>query len=145
MRIDHVEAKTILDTRGRPTVEATLYANAVSAIASVPSGKSTGSHEACELRDPDGGVAHAVENVNKEIARALVGRRFDSADDIDKLLIELDGTPNKSRLGANAILAVSIAVQRLSALLEDTPLWRAIATRGGFTATAPRLYVNMMN
>ena len=145
MQIDHVEARTILDTRGKPTVEATLYANTMSATASVPSGKSTGSHEACELRDSDGGVAHAVENVNKEIARALAGRRFDSADDIDKLLIELDGTPNKSRLGANAILAVSIVAQRLLALLEDTPLWEAIAKRAGTKPSAPRLYVNVMN
>lgn len=145
MRIDSVVARPINDTRGRPTVEVTLSANALSATASVPSGKSTGSHEACELRDADGSVTTAIANVNGEIASALVGHRFHSLDELDTFLIELDGTPNKSRLGANALLAVSIAVQRLSALLEDVPLWQTIATRGGFTATAPRLYVNVMN
>ena len=144
MRIDAVTARPISDTRGRPTVEVTLSANALSATASVPSGKSTGSHEACELRDADGGVTRAIENVNGEIARALVGQRF-SLDELDAHLIELDGTPDKSRLGANAILAVSIAAQRLSALLEDVPLWKAIAKRVSTTPAAPRLYVNVMN
>jgi len=144
MRIDQVLARTISDTRGRPTVEVTFSANALSATASVPSGKSTGSHEACELRDADGGVTRAIENVNGEIARALVGQRF-SLDELDAHLIELDGTPDKSRLGANAILAVSIAAQRLSALLEDVPLWKAIAKRVSTTPAAPRLYVNVMN
>ncbi|MFA6279071.1 MAG: phosphopyruvate hydratase [Candidatus Paceibacterota bacterium] len=145
MRIDHVEARSILDTRGRPTIETTLLANTLSAVASVPSGKSTGSHEALELRDSDGGVAHAIENVNDEIAKAIVGKRFDTPDDLDAFLIELDGTPNKSRLGSNAILSVSIAAMRLAALLEDVPLWSAIAKRAGTTPAAPRLYVNVMN
>ena len=144
MRIDHIEARQILDTRGRPTVETTLFANTVSATASVPSGKSTGSHEACELRDSDGGVTTAVNNVNGEIAKALIGRRFDSLDELDALLISLDGTANKSRLGANAILSVSIAAMRLSALLENIPLWSAIAKRAGTTPSMPRLYVNAM-
>lgn len=144
MRIDRIEARSINDTRGRPTVEVTISANALSATASVPSGKSTGSHEAIELRDADGGVATAVANVNGEIARALVGQRF-SPDELDTALIELDGTPNKSRLGANAILAVSIAAQRLSALLENVPLWSAIAKRARTTPSAPHLFVNMMN
>lgn len=144
MRIDQCIARSILDTRDRPTIEVTLSANALSATASVPSGKSTGSHEALELRDPDGSVTSAIANVNGEIARALVGQRF-SLDELDTFLIKLDGTADKSRLGANAILAVSIAAQRLSALLEDIPLWKAIEKRGGFTATVPRLYINMMN
>ena len=144
MRIDHVEARQILDTRGQPTIETTISANTLSATASVPSGKSTGSHEACELRDTDGSVTRAIENVNGEIAKALVGRRFESLDELDSLLIELDGTQNKSRLGANAILSVSIAAQRLSALLEDVPLWSAIAKRAGTTPHAPRLYINCM-
>src|SRR3989344_2412553 len=143
MRIDQVLARTISDTRGRPTVEVTFSANALSATASVPSGKSPGSHEACELRDADGGVTRAIENVNGEIARALVGQRF-SLDELDAHLIELDGTPDKSRLVANAILAVSFAAQRLSALLEDVPLWKAIAKRAGTTPAVPRLYVNVM-
>ncbi|MFH1178545.1 MAG: phosphopyruvate hydratase [bacterium] len=159
MRIDHIEAKQILDTRGKPTIETTISANTFSAIASVPSGKSTGSHEALELRDVDGGVAQAVENVNNEIARAIVGQRFGTLDDFDDFLIELDGTPNKSRLGANALLSVSIAAIRLSASLEGIPLWSAIANRGtqhfGECAKCseakrspkccvPRLFVNVM-
>lgn len=145
MRIDKVEARTILDSRGKPTIEITLSAHAVSATASVPSGKSTGTHEAVELRDPDGGVTEALGHVHGEIANALVGRRFDSLDELDDTLIELDGTSNKSRLGANAILSVSIAAQRLHALLADEPLWKAIARRGGFSPKAPRLYMNVMN
>lgn len=144
MRIDRVEARVILDTRGKPTVETTLSAHTVSATASVPSGKSTGIHEALELRDGDGGVTQAVAHVNEEIARAIVGQRF-SLDELDAALIALDGTPNKSRLGANAILSVSIAAQRLAALLNDTPLWKAIAERAGTAPRAPRLYMNVMN
>lgn len=144
MRIDRVEARAILDSRGKPTLETTVSANAVSATASVPSGKSTGIHEALELRDADGGVTQAIANVNGEIAKALVGNRF-SLDELDTVLITLDGTPNKSRLGANAILSVSIAAQRLAAMLEDVPLWKAIAKRGAFTPSAPRLYMNVMN
>lgn len=145
MKIDTVLARSILDTRGRPTVETTLKTGEISVTASVPSGKSTGSREAIELRDADGGVAQAVANVNGEIEKALIGRDFSSPDDIDALLIELDGTPNKSRLGANAILSVSIAAMRLSALQEDIPLWKAIANRAGTEPSAPRLFVNVMN
>jgi len=145
MRIDHIEAKSILDTRGKPTIETVLFANTFSAVASVPSGKSTGQYEAFELRDSDGGVSRAIENVNGEIARAIIGRHFNSPDELDASLIALDGTPNKSRLGANAILSVSIAAMRLSALLENIPLWSAIAKRAGITPRAPCLYVNVMN
>jgi len=158
MRIDTVSAHSILDTRGKPTVEVTLEAQQGStlnqnsqgrtllrATASVPSGKSTGSHEACELRDPDGGVATAIENVNGEITTLLTSREWGSPDEIDTALIELDDTLNKSRLGANAILAVSIAVQRLSAKEAGVPLWKAIAERAGTTPSTPRLYVNVMN
>lgn len=144
MRIDQVLARPITDTRGRPTIEVILSANALSATASVPSGKSTGKHEALELRDSDGGVARAVENINGEIARALVGQSL-SPDEVDRLLIALDGTENKSRLGANALLTVSIAAERLSALLENVPLWRAIANRARTTPAAPHLFINMMN
>lgn len=144
MHIDRIEARTVLDTRRQPTVETTLYSGTMKATASVPSGKSTGSHEACELRDADGRVTTAVKNVNEEIAKAITGSDF-SPDALDSFLIQLDGTPNKSRLGANAILSVSIAAQRLSALLEGMPLWKAIAKRAGTTPAAPNLYVNVMN
>ena len=145
MRIDHIEARQIIDTRGNATIETTLSTDAVQSTASVPSGKSTGSHEAYELRDSDGSVTHAIENVNGEIADAITNRDFDSIDSLDDFLIELDGTLNKSRLGANAILSVSIAVMRLSAMLEGIPLWKAIANRAGTTPLAPRLFVNVMN
>lgn len=145
MKIDTVVARSILDTRGRATIEATLSSGEFSVTASVPSGKSTGSHEALELRDADGGVAGAIANVNGEITSALVGRDFATADELDTVLIELDGTPDKSRLGANALLSVSIAASRLFALSEGIPLWKSIAKRAGTSAAAPRLYINMMN
>jgi len=145
MKVDSVSARSILDTRGRATIETTLSAGAFTAVASVPSGKSTGSHEALELRDADGSVTSAIANVNSEIADALVGRDFATADEVDALLIALDGTPNKSRLGANAILSVSIAATRLFAQSEGIPLWKAIANRADTTPAAPRLYINMMN
>ena len=145
MRIDRVTAHSIFDTRARPTIETTLHAGAFTASASVPSGKSTGSHEACELRDADGSVTSAIENVNTEIATAITGREFDSLDELDTFLIELDSTPNKSRLGANAILSVSIAAMRLSALHEGIPLWKKIAKSAGTTPKAPRLFVNVIN
>lgn len=145
MHIDTVSARSIPDTRGRATIETTLSSGGFSATASVPSGKSTGTHEALELRDADGSVTSALSNVNGEIANALADFDFQSPDEVDAFLIELDGTPNKSRLGANAILSVSIATQRLFAQAEGVPLWKAIAERGGFSATAPRLFLNFMN
>ncbi|MFA5744769.1 MAG: phosphopyruvate hydratase [Candidatus Paceibacterota bacterium] len=158
MHIDRIEAKSILDTRGRPTVETTLSIQQGSTLnpnsqgrtllqstASIPSGKSTGKHEAVELRDEDDSVTNAIANVNGEIATAIIGCDFNSLDELDTALIELDGTPNKSRLGANAILSVSIAAMRLSALQENIPLWKAIAKRAETTPSAPRLFVNVMN
>lgn len=142
MKIDHVVARSIPDTRGRPTVETTLHSEARRASGSVPSGKSTGEREAFEM---DGGVA--VEKVNGEIASALAGHDFGSPDELDAFLIELDGTPNKSRLGANAILSVSIAATRLFALAEGKPLWKTIARREELSSEhePPRLFVNVMN
>lgn len=145
MRIDRLDAKQVLDTRGRPTIEVTISANTCTAVASVPAGKSTGSHEAHELRDADGGVTQALAQMQDEIAHAIVGKKFDAPEDLDTFLIELDGTPEKSRLGANAILAISIAATRLSAMLQDVPLWHALAKRAGTTPEAPRLFVNVMN
>jgi enolase len=140
MKIDKLTARTILDTRGRPTVETTLTAGDLSATASVPSGKSTGEHEAVELD-----AVQAIENVNDEIATAIIDRDFESLDELDNFLIELDDTPNKSRLGANAILSVSIAAMRLSAMQDNVPLWRAIANRAGTNPSTPRLFINVIN
>ncbi len=140
MRINTIFARSIPDTRGRPTIETTLTADTSGATASVPSGKSTGEHEAVELD-----AARAIENVNGEVANALAGRDFSSPDELDTFLVELDGTHNKSRLGANAILSVSIAAVRLFALADGVPLWKAVAKRAKTKPSAPRLFVNVMN
>jgi enolase len=154
MNVDSVTACTILDSRGKPTIETEIQGSTfgpgsqgrtLNAKASVPSGKSTGSHEAKELRDADGGVNTAVANVNGEIAVLLKSHAWNSAEEIDAALIALDGTPDKSRLGANAVLSVSIAASRLFAQAEGMPLWKSIANRAGTTPSAPRLYVNVMN
>src|ERR1700758_2879362 len=118
-KISRVHARQVLDSRGNPTVEADVYlGGGVLGRAAVPSGASTGEHEALELRDADKsrylgkGVLKAVGNANGEIAKAVAG--FDAADQrvLDRKMIELDGTPTKSQLGANAILAVSMAAAR---------------------------------
>src|SRR3989344_8304261 len=122
MKIQSVRAREILDSRGNPTVEAdVILDDGTMGRAAVPSGASTGAHEAHELRDGDKkryggkGVLKAVENVQGEIAEALVGMRVDDQAALDAKLIELDGTPNKTRLGANAILAVSLAAAKAAA------------------------------
>ncbi|HVA01674.1 MAG TPA: phosphopyruvate hydratase [Terriglobia bacterium] len=145
--IDLIVGREILDSRGNPTVEAEVrLRDGAFARASVPSGASTGEHEAVELRDGDKrryqgkGVLQAVENINTVIARELGGRDASSQPGIDERLIELDGTPNKSNLGANAILAVSMAVCRAAARSAGLPLYRYL---GGISARL--LPVPMMN
>jgi enolase len=134
MQIKHIYAQEILDSRGNPTVEATVeLADGVIEKAAVPSGASTGIHEALELRDNDPnryggkGVQKAVANVNGEIAKALAGLDAQNQEAIDRRMIELDGTETKSRLGANALLAVSMAVARAAARSIKVPLYRHIA------------------
>ena len=133
--IEHIEAREILDSRGNPTVEVDIaLASGAEGRAAVPSGASTGSREAVELRDNDKnrylgkGVLKAVENVNNEIAENLIG--FSALDQIgiDRCMIELDGTENKSRLGANAILGVSMACARAAAAMLGIPLYRYLGT-----------------
>jgi enolase len=147
MNIADIHAREVLDSRGNPTVEAEItLADGTTGRAIVPSGASTGEHEAVELRDGDNqrflgkGVLKAVENVNSEIAEALAN--FDASDQraLDQRMIELDGTENKGRLGANAILAVSMAAARASAIAFGLPLYRYL---GG--AAANTLPVPMMN
>lgn len=128
MKIKAIEAREILDSRGDPTVEATVFLeNGLSATASVPSGTSTGIHEALELRDNDenrfhgNGVLKAVENIKTKIAPKLIGQDPTKQAEIDQIMIELDATENKRNLGANAILAVSIAVLKVSALGQKMP------------------------
>ena len=145
-QIEHVHARQILDSRGNPTVEVELSVRSGAwGRAAVPSGASTGEFEATELRDGGSdwmgkGVSRAVDNVNGEIATAVRGQDASSQAALDRMLITLDGTPNKSRLGANAILAVSLAAAHASAAEERQPLWRYL---GGETAHI--LPVPMMN
>ncbi len=146
-RIQHIHARQIIDSRGNPTVEVdvTLHSGAFGR-AGVPSGASTGEHEACELRDDDKkvymgkGVLNAVKNVNSRIAPLLEGRDAREQEAIDHAMIDLDGSPNKANLGANAILAVSMAVAKAAAAQAQVPLYRYL---GG--ASAHILPVPMMN
>jgi len=145
--IIHVEAREILDSRGHPTVEASVVLEDEShGEAAAPSGASTGKHEAVELRDGDPkrfggkGVLNAVEFVNSEIAEAIIGLDATDQEDIDKTMIDLDGTENKSRLGANAIVAVSLATAKAAAHSCNLPLFRYL---GGPKAHV--LPVPMMN
>lgn len=146
-KISAVKAMEILDSRGNPTVRVRVaLENGAVAVASVPSGASTGENEALELRDGDKqryggkGVLKAVANVNDKIATKLVGVNAAEQKTIDRLMIELDGTPTKANLGANAILGVSMAVARAAAMAQGKPLY---AYLGG--AQAKRLPVPMMN
>jgi len=147
--IVHIHGRQVLDSRGNPTVEAeVILGSGAHGRAIVPSGASTGEHEAVELRDGDKkrylgkGVLKAVSNVNTEIAGALDD--FDAADQraLDRKMIELDGTPNKSRLGANAILAVSMATARAAASYFALPLYRYL---GGPANTLPVPMMNILN
>jgi len=148
LKVAALDAVEILDSRARPTLAVTMtLADGTSARAGVPSGASTGSREAVELRDGDSqrfsgqGVLAAVGNVKGEIAKLLVGRSFASAAELDRAIIELDGTATKSRLGANAIVGVSMAAARAVALSAGRPLWQALRPEG----TTPRLPVPHFN
>ena len=140
----------ILDSRGNPTVEADVFLTDGSmGRAAVPSGASTGEHEAVELRDGDAsrysgkGTRKAVEHINKNIAAALQGKDASQQAHIDRLMIELDGTENKSKLGANAMLAVSMAAARASAASERTPLYRYLGGVGACILPVPQM--NILN
>jgi enolase len=140
----------ILDSRGNPTVEAdVILADGSLGRAAVPSGASTGEHEAVELRDGDAsrylgkGTRKAVEHINREIAGALHGKDAAQQAHIDRLMIELDGTPNKAHLGANAILAVSMAAARAAATSQRTPLYRYLGGVGACVLPVPMM--NILN
>ncbi|GAA2489018.1 phosphopyruvate hydratase [Actinocorallia cavernae] len=152
VRISELHAVEILDSRARPTLAVTLTTGDGRRIrAGVPSGASTGTREAVELRDGDRaryggqGVSTAVGHVNAEISRALTGRDFASAADIDQALIELDGTGTKSRLGANAVIGVSLAVWRAEAAGAGQPLWRHLAEVAGTVPRLPVPHFNVVN
>jgi len=145
--ITEIKAREILDSRGNPTIEVDVkLENGTVGRAAVPSGASTGAHEAVELRDNDQkrfkgkGVSKAIENVNHDLAKALVGTSSKDQENIDHKMIALDGTENKSKLGANAILGISLAVAKAAAICSGQPLFRYI---GGESARV--LPVPMMN
>jgi enolase len=145
--IEDIRAREILDSRGNPTVEVEVeLEDGIIGYAAVPSGASTGAHEAVELRDGDKsryggkGVLRAVDNVNTAIAEELIGEDALDQIAIDERMLEMDDTPNKSKLGANAILAVSLAVARAASMAVDLPLWRYLGGVG-----ARQLPVPMMN
>ncbi|HEU5073012.1 MAG TPA: phosphopyruvate hydratase [Polyangiaceae bacterium] len=147
--IQQVTAREILDSRGNPTVEAEVLIDGGFGRAAVPSGASTGVHEALELRDGDKsrylgkGVTQAVQNVNEKLAPAIIGLNALDQPGVDERLLEADGTATKSKLGANAILAVSMAVARAAADAVDLPLWRYL---GGVQARVlPTPLMNIIN
>jgi enolase len=147
-QIEKVHARQILDSRGNPTVEVELALRSGAAgRAAVPSGASTGEFEATELRDGDKGayggksVTKAVGNVNGEIAQAIHGHDAEDQEGLDRTLIQLDGTANKSRLGANAILGVSLAAAHAAAREEGLPLWRYLGGEGAHILPVPMMNV----
>jgi enolase len=148
--IESVQARQILDSRGNPTLEVdVLLEDGSLGRAAVPSGASTGEHEAVELRDGDKktylgkGVLKAVDNVNSKIAPEIIGLDPRDQEEIDHLMIELDGTPNKAKLGANAILGVSLAVAKAAAEFCRLPLYRYLGGPGAKTLPAPMM--NILN
>src|SRR5438067_10321276 len=148
--IQFIHARQVLDSRGNPTVEVDcLLEDGTLGRAAVPSGASTGEHEAVELRDEDKkkwlgkGVSKAVENVNAKIAPELIGSDPRDQEAIDALMIELDGTPNKAKLGANAILGVSMAVAKAAAEACSLPLYRYLGGPGAKTLPVPMM--NILN
>ncbi len=148
MNIDMIKGREILDSRGNPTVEVELMLESGIVVTSaVPSGASTGTHEALELRDGDKnrykgkGVLKAVKNINEAIAPALIGKNALDQEMIDRLMIDLDGTPGKSKLGANAILGVSMAVARAGAVYTEMPLYRYLGGVGAVELPVPMLNI----
>ena len=151
--IAKIEAREILDSRGNPTIEADVtLESGVMARAQVPSGASTGSREAIELRDGDKsrylgkGVLNAVSNVNGEIQKALIGQDVADQENIDKIMIDLDGTENKSRLGANSLLSVSLASARACAIQQGVPLYQHLnKLSGNCDFLMPTPMMNVLN
>lgn len=152
MKITSIRAREVLDSRGRPTVEAEVELDGgVVGRAIAPSGASTGKHEALELRDGDGtrfggfGVRKAVRNVTKVIAPQLAGCEIESQQKLDEALIACDGTPDKSRLGANAMLAVSLGFAHACAAAKGEPLYRHIASMAGTKPSMPFPMINILS
>jgi enolase len=146
-KITKIVAEEIKDSRGNPTIKVTVFSDNKSGSFSVPSGASTGIHEAHELRDSDGkGVKKAIENVNNTIAPALTDQNVLNQEIIDKILIKLDGTPNKDNLGANAIIGVSIACAKVAAKVSSLETFEYLRTLAKIKSSrkAPYLYMNLI-
>jgi enolase len=148
--IESVKAREILDSRGNPTIQVeVVLVDGTTGVASIPSGASTGKYEAVELRDGDKsrygglGVLKATEHVNSEIASAIAGLSALEQAAIDRSLIELDGTANKARLGANAVLGASLAVAKAGANFREIPLYRYLGGAGANLLPVPML--NILN
>ncbi|MGB7054675.1 MAG: phosphopyruvate hydratase [bacterium] len=148
--VKNIFAREILDSRGNPTLEVDIELNnGIKGRAAVPSGASTGIHEALEMRDGDTkryagkGVLKALGNVNNKIAPALIGKDIKQQADLDKTMLELDGTPNKENLGANAICGVSLAIARTAAQAQNQPLYRYLG--GADASTLPVPMMNVLN
>ena len=149
--ISGLNARMVLDSRGNPTVEVDCYVDGLlMGRAAVPSGASTGAYEALEMRDGDvskylgKGVTQAVENVTQRIEEALVGLPVDEQKIIDEVMIELDGTPNKANLGANAMLGTSLACLHAGAAVHELPLWKYIGGVSGGLMPVPMLNILSM-
>ena len=147
-RIESIVAREILDSRGNPTVEVDVMLEEGHGRAAVPSGASTGEHEAVELRDGDArylgkGVRQAVKNVEFALGPAILGMNALDQSDVDRVLLQVDGTPNKANVGANAILAVSMAVARAAAEAVGLPLWRYLG--GASARVLPTPMMNVIN
>ena len=146
-KIKKIKARQVFDSRGNPTIETEVFSNNVSASAICPSGASTGSFEAYEKRDTKNkrylgkSVLSAVSIVNKKISKLLINKNVHNQEAIDKLLIDLDGTEQKSKLGANAILSVSIAVKKLSAKLKKIPLYKSFFVKKNFKLPYPLMNI----
>jgi enolase len=146
--ISKIIAEEITDSRGNPTIKVTVFSGDESASFSVPSGASTGVHEAHELRDGDGkGVKNAIEKVNNVIASAIVGKDVLNQKEIDRIMIELDGTSNKTVLGGNSMIGASIACAKLAAKVSGVEVYRHLRTLSDIKPSrkAPYLYMNLIN
>lgn len=150
VKIKKISAREILDSRGHPTVEVTVFTNLSEGTAAVPSGASTGEYEALELRDGTKryfgkGVQKAIGNIRQKIAPRLIGQNVFLQKKIDSLLIQLDGTENKSKLGANALLGVSLACARAAAAAQKKPLYAYLHQLTGRKMELPRPFFNVLN
>src|SRR3989338_4087658 len=148
--ITNIEAEEIRDSRGNPTIKVTVFVDDRSASFSVPSGASTGIHEAHELRDKDGdgkGVKNAIKKINTTIASALVGKNIKNQNNIDRIMIELDGTSNKDNLGGNSMIGVSIACAKVASKVLGREVYQYLQTLKEIkpSKTVPYLYMNLIN